>query len=205
MDQPSFARRATLDDLAALKALWEVNRLPVEELERRLTEFQVVVRPDGVLLGAAGFQNAGSHALIHHEASYSRESAGAAQPLLWVRCQVLSRNRGVARLWRRGNDDPFWAGVGFGAPSAEELGQLPPALAGGRGTVTTLRLREEALLPDDLERQLALFVEAQREASDRLVGRARLLKWVAVLLALAVFGAAMFLLLRLQLTRRRAR
>ena len=53
-------RRATLDDLPTLLGLWEVNRLPALELERRLTEFQVVSRPDGVVVGAIGLRPCGA-------------------------------------------------------------------------------------------------------------------------------------------------
>ena len=35
-------RRATVDDLPALRSLWAAARLPADELENRLTEFQVV-------------------------------------------------------------------------------------------------------------------------------------------------------------------
>ena len=35
-------RRATLDDLGALKPLWTSMRLPAADLEKRLTEFQVI-------------------------------------------------------------------------------------------------------------------------------------------------------------------
>jgi N-acetylglutamate synthase-like GNAT family acetyltransferase len=38
-------RRATVDDLAALKDIWASMRLPPDELEKRLTEFQVVENP----------------------------------------------------------------------------------------------------------------------------------------------------------------
>jgi hypothetical protein len=33
-------RRATLDDLETFKSIWASMRLPVDELEGRLTEFQ---------------------------------------------------------------------------------------------------------------------------------------------------------------------
>ena len=48
-------RRATLDDLDALRPLWESMRLPVADLERRLIEFQVAESPEGKIVGAIGF------------------------------------------------------------------------------------------------------------------------------------------------------
>src|SRR5690242_19222404 len=37
------ARRATLDDIGALREMWEMMRYPLPELEKQLTDFQVVV------------------------------------------------------------------------------------------------------------------------------------------------------------------
>src|SRR5438046_7014520 len=45
-------RRATVDDLNGLKQLWERARLQVLDLERRLTEFQLLVSNESDLLGA---------------------------------------------------------------------------------------------------------------------------------------------------------
>jgi len=49
-------RRATVDDLNALKALWESMRLSPEILEPKLTEFQVVENADHEVLGAIGIE-----------------------------------------------------------------------------------------------------------------------------------------------------
>ena len=43
-------RRATLDDLPALKPLWESMRFSVEDLEKRLTEFQVAENAQGEIV-----------------------------------------------------------------------------------------------------------------------------------------------------------
>ncbi len=48
-------RRATVDDFAALKMIWAAMRLSPDELEKRLTEFQVVQNAEGeVVVGAPG-------------------------------------------------------------------------------------------------------------------------------------------------------
>src|SRR5207302_5432031 len=47
-------RRATVDDLNGLKQLWERARLQVLDLERRLTEFQLIVSDESDLLGTIG-------------------------------------------------------------------------------------------------------------------------------------------------------
>ena len=57
-------RRATVDDLPALRALWRSAQLPADELESRLTEFHVV-ECGGEFAGALGVQVAGQHARLH--------------------------------------------------------------------------------------------------------------------------------------------
>ena len=49
---PLSVRRATTDDLANLRSLWSSMHLSGDKLERRLTEFQVVVDATGAFLGA---------------------------------------------------------------------------------------------------------------------------------------------------------
>jgi hypothetical protein len=60
-------RRATVDDRAALKSLWASMRLPADELEKSLTEFQVVENSDGEVVGAIGIQFSSQHTLLHSE------------------------------------------------------------------------------------------------------------------------------------------
>ena len=55
MNFPAYTmRRATVDDLGGLKLLWERARFQVLDLEKRLTEFQLVVSNEGDLIGAIG-------------------------------------------------------------------------------------------------------------------------------------------------------
>ena len=60
-------RRATTDDFQSLRLLWNSVRLPAGDLEKRLTEFQVVEAADGQIVGAIGVQIIGRHALLHSE------------------------------------------------------------------------------------------------------------------------------------------
>ena len=61
-------RRATVDDLAALLALWEAMHFSVADLERRLTEFQIVESEDGTLQGAVGLEINDRNGRLHSEA-----------------------------------------------------------------------------------------------------------------------------------------
>ena len=58
-------RRATIEDLAGLRALWSQARLPVPALEKTLTEFQVAARANGALIACAGLQLDGQQGRIH--------------------------------------------------------------------------------------------------------------------------------------------
>jgi len=59
-------RRATVDDLPALKSLWVVAQLPADELEKRLTEFQIVTA-NGNFAGAVAVQIARQHLRFYAE------------------------------------------------------------------------------------------------------------------------------------------
>src|SRR6476619_3515349 len=60
-------RRATLEDIGALTELWKSMRFPIEDLSRRVTEFQVAESSDGKLLGALGLQMVEKQGRIHSE------------------------------------------------------------------------------------------------------------------------------------------
>ena len=49
-------RRATLDDIRQLTALWQSMQFPTDDLAKRVTEFQVAEGADGAVLGAVGLQ-----------------------------------------------------------------------------------------------------------------------------------------------------
>ena len=91
MNLPTLrVRRATTDDLQSLKALWRSMLLPADELEKRLTEFQVVETADGKLLGAIGIQILPRQAWLHSESYLDFALADDARELFWQRIQTLS-------------------------------------------------------------------------------------------------------------------
>ena len=117
-------RRATLDDLGELSALWKSMNLSVEELGKRITEFQVAESADGEFLGAVGFQLEGRQGRIHSEVFKDFALADQLRPLLWERIQAVARNHGVARLWTQ-ECAPFWGQSGFQLERTEALKKLP--------------------------------------------------------------------------------
>ena len=115
MTSPNYrVRRATLDDIGQLTSLWQSMALPVEELARRITEFQITEGVDGKVLGAIGLQIAQRHGRIHSEGFTDFALADHLRPLLWESTvaplvQMLREIEASLRIGRRPdarNDHP---------------------------------------------------------------------------------------------------
>src|ERR1035441_3142350 len=118
-------RRATVDDLPALKSLWTATQFPADELESRLTEFQAV-EAGGVFAGALGLQILRQHARLHSEDYADYSFADAARELFWERIQKLAANHGVFRIWTQ-ETSPFWTRPGGSPAGAGRLESAPGA------------------------------------------------------------------------------
>jgi N-acetylglutamate synthase-like GNAT family acetyltransferase len=190
-------RRATLDDLDALRPLWESMKLPVAELEKRLVEFQLAESSEGRMVGAIGFQSDGRHARIHSEAFSDFGAADAVRPLFWERIQTLATNHGIVRLWTQ-EQVPFWKQHGFQPATPDALKKLSPAWGPSASDWLTLPLKSEESVVS-LEKELAMFMESEKRNTARMFQQARVMKMVATLLAVvfAVFVLfALFYLFR---------
>jgi len=150
------ARRANLEDLPALLGLWETSRLPGTQLEKFLTEFQVVTAPDGALLAAIGLQIDGDEALIHSEAmaAGADADADACRLALWTRMQIVLRNQGVQRVWTL-EDADYWRSV-FQLASPQEAASLRAAFADPTATWYRMRLLDEAQVNKLVSQQVLL-------------------------------------------------
>jgi N-acetylglutamate synthase-like GNAT family acetyltransferase len=190
-------RRATTDDLPSLKALWQSMLLPADELEKRLTEFQVV-ETDGKLLGAIGIQIAPRHARLHSESYLDFAHADAARQLFWERIQTLASNHGVFRLWTQ-ESSPFWSGLGFRSANAAKLSDLPPKWQSARGEWFTFQLKDEDAITHALDKDFAAFMSAEKHNTERTFHQARMLKTVITVIGFAIgilcFGVAAYLLI----------
>lgn len=187
-------RRATLDDVSSLRSLWEKMRFSAGELEKRLTEFQIVEGPKGEVEGALGFQVIGRYARIHSEAFHDFAIADTVRPLLWGRIQALALNHGVVRLWTQ-EESPFWTHNGFLPARAATLEKLPDAWERAASKWLTLQLKDEEAITS-LEKEFALFMESEKQRSTRALDQARRLKVVvtifAVLIAAGILMAAAY-------------
>jgi N-acetylglutamate synthase-like GNAT family acetyltransferase len=198
MPSPSHrVRRATLDDLPALRELWTSMRLPADDLERRLTEFQVVESADGRVLGGIGVQIQQHHACLHSEAYGDFAGADELRERVMERIGSLASNHGVFRLWTR-ETAPFWSRHGFVPATAEQLKKLPEAWEGA-GAWLTLQLKDEAALVS-LEQEMVLFKQAERERTAQALRQAQLIKqastFLAILFALFVIIALLYMVRR---------
>lgn len=199
MNAPDFrVRRATIEDLPALAALWQSMRLPANELERQLTEFQVAVDADGIVIGAVGFQIVGKNGLIHSEGFTDYGAADTLRPLLWERLQMLAANHGTVRAWTK-ETTPFWRQAGLAKPDADALAKLPPAWAALPGDWLALKLREDVEEILSTDKEFELFKQSAKRESEAALGQARVLKTIAtvgaIILGIAVLIASVMLVL----------
>jgi len=186
MPSPSYrVRRATLEDVGALTALWESMRFPADELARRTTEFQVAEGADGTLVGAVGLQIAAKQGLIHSEAFTDFARADSVRPLIWDRLQAVATNHGLLRLWTR-ETAPFWHHSGLLKADAQALEKLPAQWQAPGPDWLTLKLREDIETVVSVDKEFALFMESEKQRTNQAFQQAKILKLLATVLALIV-------------------
>jgi N-acetylglutamate synthase-like GNAT family acetyltransferase len=182
-----LVRRATLDDIDQLTALWTSMRFAPEDLARRVTEFQVAESDDCKLIGAVGLSVVGGQALIHSEAFTDFSWADHLRPHLWERLHAVAVNRGLVRLWTQ-EEAPFWHHSGLEKADGEALKKLPPEWASTKSSRAwlTLKLKDELETVMSLDQQFQLFMASEKARTERALQQARFLKLLATLLAMAV-------------------
>jgi N-acetylglutamate synthase-like GNAT family acetyltransferase len=184
-------RRATVDDLVALRRLWHQAQLPVTALEKRLTEFQVVETPDGRVMGAIGLKVDQQQGELHSLALQDAALADELHPRLWERIQALARNYGLHRLWLTNAASLYWFDQGFEMAGNELMKTRPPSFGeGGEGRWLTLKLGEAPATATSIEAELALLRLAQKDEAERIKRRAKALRVAACFVACVVLGLA---------------
>jgi N-acetylglutamate synthase-like GNAT family acetyltransferase len=183
-------RRATIDDLPKLIALWQQEGLPWEALEKRFKEFQVV-EVDGELAGGLGLEVVGRDGRLHSEAFAYPELADAVRELLWERAQTLAKNHGLVRLWGQFTA-PYWNRCGFDYAPTEILAKLPASFTGDPQPWRHLQLRDEASASVSFEKEFAMFKEMEKARTARIYQQAKVLRILAAVIILAVCGLLVF-------------
>jgi hypothetical protein len=191
-------RRATLDDLGHLMAMWQPMQYPVDDLAKRVTEFQVAESPEGKVIGALGLQIAERQGLVHSEAFSDFALAEHLRPLLWDRVSAVATNHGLLRVWTR-EQAPFWNHCGMLQADTEALEKLPVLWRGPSSHWLTLKLRDEVETVLSLDKEFALFMQSEKQRTEQVFQHARTLKTlvtiisIGLLIAVAIWAARMFL------------
>jgi N-acetylglutamate synthase-like GNAT family acetyltransferase len=184
-DKKFVTRRATVEDLPQLIALWRLEQLPAETLEKRFTEFHLVADTDGRVLAAIGIQLGGTQGLLHSESIGRAEISDALRGLLWERLQVIIKSNALERLWTQ-LDSHYWRDLGFQRATAEQLKMLPAKFSQGERP-----WRVKSLCAADanavLERELAEIKTLQLREAARAQQRVQLMKKVALAVTVVVF------------------
>ncbi|MBM3875636.1 MAG: hypothetical protein FJ386_02820 [Verrucomicrobia bacterium] len=187
MNPPAFtARRATIDDIPPLRALWRAEQLPETDLEKRVTEFQAAFDGTGKLVGSIGLSVNGTQGCLHSETFLDFGQADELRPMLWERVHTVARNRGLTRLWTL-EKTQFWRGVGFDAPDDEGRKRFSAAFGAADLPWSTLKLKDELVATMTPGQEMALFRAASKEENDKILRQARVMKWVAAVLGLLFF------------------
>ena len=195
--QPGLrVRRATLDDLGVLRTIWLSMRLPADDLEKRLNEFQVVEDADGNVLGAVGIQFSKQHALLFGEGFSDFAVADAARQLFWRRFEALAANHGIFRIWTQ-ETSQFWRHWGFQPANTEILSRLPEEWKMSDGTWFTLELKNEEAITAALGNKFAGFMDAEKKQTARVAEKARTLKTIIIVVGFTIgiscIGIAIYL------------
>jgi len=194
-------RRATTEDLQSLRSLWNSVRLAADELESRLTEFQVIESADGQIVGAIGLQIIRPHARLHSEAYTDFSLADTARQLFWERLQLIASHHGVFRLWTQDNS-PFWSRCGFRIVITESLVQLPEEWKRFGGKWYALQLKNEEIITAALEKHLAGFRDSGRIQAARISEKARVINIIITVVCFGIFFICIAVLIYLFIHRR---
>jgi N-acetylglutamate synthase-like GNAT family acetyltransferase len=198
---PSYqSRRATLEDLPELRSLWHHARLPLDDLEKRFTEFQLVTGPEGNIVGALGLQHHKQQGLIHSESFIRPDIAPEVRPLLWQRILAVAKNNGLIRLWVLPVAS-FYREHGFADVSDTLRAKLPEEFGNPAADWVSLKLKEESQSVDTIEKEFEVFAMAQKQESERLVSQAQSFKIIAyglLFIVLAAVGVLAFVISRLR-------
>jgi N-acetylglutamate synthase-like GNAT family acetyltransferase len=197
MTTDPLARRATVEDLPQLRELWRQANLPWQDLEKQFKDFQVVQAASGPLIATLGLRIAGHEGWLFCEAFGSSQNAESLRPLLWERVRIVAQNHGLVRLWTQ-DATPFWQMNGFTAAAGEQLAKRPESFRGSEQPWFFLQLRDEEALALNLDKEFAVFQEAQKEETARVFRQARIAKAIALVVGLALFAMVIFLVFRFQ-------
>lgn len=197
-------RRATVDDLPALRKLWDVGHLPTLELDKRFTEFQVATDHKGEIVAAIGLHIERQQGLIHNEVYQPPELSEQIRPIFWDRILNLAKNHGLSRLWCLATTS-FFRQQGMLEADSASLNTLPSAFGHPNAGWLALKLKED-VQPVSLDKEFALFAQSQRDQTDELIKRAQFIRVLAytflTIIVIIALAAGVFVIKTLPKLRR---
>lgn len=170
-----------VDDLSDLRALWRTAGVYSLELEKRFTEFQIVVNDRTQVVAAFGIEIRNKDAHIHNDVYADPEAKTELRELVWRRIQTLAENHGLVRLWSP--VDEFWRKVGFAEPDKkvrERGGQLFGTTMERR---LMLQLRNEEDLQLMVETQFEMFQQSSVAERERILEQGKRYRNIAIAVA----------------------
>jgi hypothetical protein len=172
-------------------------RLPADELEKCLTEFQIVQDADDGVVGAVGIRFSQRYALLHSEGYSDFSVADAARQLFWARVQTLASNHGVFRIWTQ-ERSPFWKSFGFRPPTPEILSRLPGQWNNEfSGAWLTFQLKDEEAISEALEKKFDPFIAAEKDELNKISEKVKTINLIITIVGFAVgiigIGMAVYL------------
>ena len=181
-------RRATLEDLPELRSLWQKALLPVSELEKRFTEFQLIRDGAGRVVAAIGLHMEGGQGNLHSEVYANPGDAPTLRPMLWERIVRLAKNNGLLRLWTPATVH-FYREQGMIDVDDATRPKIPPGFGSPNADWLVLKLRDENHAQLSLDQEFAIFTEQQKSEAEQVKRQAQVFKLVAYLLLMAVLLA----------------
>ena len=192
-------RRVHVGDLNELRAVWRAAGIYSLELEKRFTEFQIVINEKADIIASFGINAQGKEAHVHSESYAPDAPREEIRELIWKRVQTLAENRGLMRLWA--DDQEFWKQQGFEKPQEKVLKRGIELFGSAMERRLTLQLRDEEDLHKLAEAQFELFQQTSQAERERILSQGNFYKNVAVAVAAFVvlgglIAAAFFLISR---------
>ncbi|HEY3762610.1 MAG TPA: hypothetical protein VGN23_12765 [Verrucomicrobiae bacterium] len=179
-------RRATVEDLAVLRGIWDSMRLPADELEKTVKEFQVTEDAAGNVVGAIGIRCVDQYALLYGEGFSDFSHADASRELFLERLQTLAANHGVFRVWTA-EKSPFWTRWGFQQANAELLSRLPEQWKSLDAQWLTLQLKDEDAVAEAMKTKFSGFMEPEKQQTERVRDQAKTLRVIITIIGFVIF------------------
>jgi len=171
-------RRASVEDVPALKEHWQKAGVLDDALEKNLTEFQIAENSEGTIRGVVGVRLHDQQAWIYHESFIDQSEAGSIQEAIWKRIHTLAQNHALYKIWTH-SDSPTWTRLKFLNATQEVLSEKPSEFQMMSDQWKVLVLREPSEEAVSLDNEFELFQKAQQADREQLMKQTAMMKIIA--------------------------